>query len=491
MRNIINAILKTGSGSLANLFFGMASVKIMAMFIGPSGIGLFSLIKQAMLTFAAVSMGGQTALVQGIASKTDTERDAYIRTTFWLFFLGTILTVVVIELFSRYIAIWLFSKADDQTRNLVQWLGLPVVLLNFYVFLKSVMNGFRAIGALALVEIAGPITMFILVYPVCVRVGAGDALAFVWMFSASQMVMILLSLKIASQNGWLLPLCGLRNTKIDSTSSLYFFRIAGTTLATAALSTCAILVVRAAVTKYGGLREAGLFDLAWTLSGAYVMLILGAFGTYYFPVLSGTSDPTERLVLIQRVIRLSTLLMTPMIVGVIVLKPLLVTLLYTDAFIPSLEIVRWMLVGDYLKITSWVFGITVLARADMKMFFWTEAFWNVGFVLLSVISIFEFGTLQGIGAAFIALYLCVNGNYLRYVCKVYGLKLTSDMLGPWLVGLAIVIVVSWQTWDDYQVNWSMLFPWMAVSIIYVWWALKREERSKILNAIFERRRGGE
>ncbi len=146
-----------------------------------------------------------------------------------------------------------------------------------------------------------------------------------------------------------------------------------------------------------------------------------------------------------------------------------------------------MLVGDYMKITSWVLAITVLARADMKMYFWTEAFWNIGFVLLSALSIFKFGTLQGIGVAFIALYLCINGNYLRYVRKVFGLQLTSDILGPWLVGLAIVIIVSWQTWDDDQVNWIMFFPWLVVSIIFVWWALKGDERSKILNLIFRRK----
>jgi O-antigen/teichoic acid export membrane protein len=486
MRSLISAILKTGSGSVANLLFGMASVKIIAILLGPSGVGLFSLLRNTMLTLAAVGPGGQTALVQGVASKENAERNAYIRSIFWLFVFGSIITVVLIELFSPLIAALLFGSNDSQSTNLIRWIALPVVLSNAYIFLKSLINGFREIGKLALVEMMGPLVMLLLVYPTCILVGRKYALAFVWMLSASQAVMLFTSFMIVHKSGWIATVFTLGGKKIDKAASLYFFKISGTTLFTGILATGAILAVRAMIVKHGGFHEAGLFDLAWSLSGAYVMLLLGSFGTYYMPLLSGISEPSARLHLIRKVIRLSTLMMVPMIVAVVVLKPLVVSILYTKEFIPSLKIVRWMLIGDYFKITGWVLAIAAFANADMKVYFWGETFWCVGFVLLAMLAIRGFGELQGVGAVFLVLYACYVFYYIKYVQKNYGLRLTLDVALPWSIGLAVVLLASMQTWDTQVVNWGISITWVVVSFIFVWMMLKKEEKSKMLNAFFNR-----
>lgn len=483
MRNLIAAILKTGSGSIASLLFNMASMKIMAVFLGPAGVGLYSILRQTVLTLAAVGLGGQTALVQGVSCKVGVERDTYIRTAFWLYVCGTLCTVALIEIFAPLIASMMLGKNVEQYETLIRWIALPVVLSNTYIFLKALLNGYRAIGKLAIVEISGPFVMLLIVYPVCIWVGMGYALAFVWMISAAQMAMILFSFNVARKNGWLLPIFELHQPAIDLTAALHFSRFAGAMLATALLSTCAVLAVRTMITRHGGLHEAGLFDLAWALSGAYVMALLSAFGTYYMPVLSGMSNAPDRLIFIRQVIRLSTLLMIPMIVSVIVLKPLLVKILYTEEFLPSLDIVRWMLMGDYFKITAWVLAVPALANADTKVYFWTEVFWYVGFGLLSALAIFVFEQLQGISIAFIVLYACYVIFYLRYVQRNYGLHLTPDALHPWLGGLCVVVIASLFTWDDRVVFWGTSFVLIMVSLFFVWMMLKKEEKVFIFNKL--------
>ena len=44
MSEIIKAIAKTGSGTLASLIFGAAAMKVIAVVLGPTGVGLFSLL---------------------------------------------------------------------------------------------------------------------------------------------------------------------------------------------------------------------------------------------------------------------------------------------------------------------------------------------------------------------------------------------------------------------------------------------------------------
>ena len=236
MGKLIGALLKTGSSSISSLLFNMVSVKIITVSLGPAGLGLYSLIRQAVFTFAAVGSGGQTALVQGISSRDGVERDTYIRTVFWLFVCGTLITVALIEVFSPLIALVMFGENADQYETVIRWIALPVVLFNAYIFLRSLLNGFRAVGRIAIIEITGPFITLLIVYPVCIWVGEGYALSFVWMLSASQSVMIFFAFNVAKKNGWLAPIFFRESSKIDKVSSSAFFRFARTTLVTSLLS---------------------------------------------------------------------------------------------------------------------------------------------------------------------------------------------------------------------------------------------------------------
>src|SRR5215210_2220953 len=101
MREIFKAVLTTGSGSGGRLLLGMATMKIMAVILGPSGVGLYSLLRQAVdFSNRFGTLGGETALVQGLASRKERVRDEYIVTTFWVFVLGALLIVTVLVVFA-------------------------------------------------------------------------------------------------------------------------------------------------------------------------------------------------------------------------------------------------------------------------------------------------------------------------------------------------------------------------------------------------------
>ncbi len=487
MRDLIYAVLKTGSGAIGNLLLSVVSMKVMAVMLGPAGTGLFSLIRQAVITLSSLGSGGQTALIQGVASKEGIGRDSYVRTTFWLFVFAAFFSVALIELFAPTIATLVFGTNDSGMIQLIRWMALPVFLLHAYIYLKSVLNGFRAIGRLAFVEMLGPFFTLALVYPVCIFVGDGYALAFIWMLSAAQLLMIVASCLILYKNGWLSTLFDGNAVLLNRADFRYFLTIAGTTFLISMMGSGTLLAVRTMIARDGGLYQAGLFDLAWS-SGSYVMLLLASFGTYYTPTLSQAVGNVARAALVRRIIRLSTLLMIPMIVTVIVLKPLLVQVLYSSEYIDSLEIVRWMLIGDYFKITGWVLATTAIVNNHMKIYFLTEMFWYVGFLVLSALSVLYFSDLQGVGVAFVALYFALVIYYLQYVRKVYDLQITSDLLIPWIIGFVVVVMASIQNWNSLTVNWISSLLWIIGSLWLVFLFLKKTEREIIWNKISQRLR---
>jgi PST family polysaccharide transporter len=244
MRSLIVGVLKTGSGALANLLIGVVSVKVMAVMLGPAGTGLFSLIRQAVFTLASLGSSGQTALIQGIASKQGAERDAYVRTAFLLFIFVAFTSVILIELFAPIIALTIFDKNDVKFIQIIRWIGLPVFLLITYIYLKGLLNGFRAIGRLALVEILGPVTTLLLVYPICLYVGEGNALGFIWLLSAAQFMMVITSLIILYRAGWLSVLFVKTQINTQRAHIRYFLTISGTTFLAGILATGTLLFVR-------------------------------------------------------------------------------------------------------------------------------------------------------------------------------------------------------------------------------------------------------
>lgn len=489
MKDIIKSIFKTGSASFMSIILGMISVKIMAVVIGSSGIGLFSLIRQTLATLtAAGTMGGQTALIQGLASKQADDKNKYLITVFWIFIFGAIIMTVGLILFAPWIAKIVFTSNDEQTINLVRLMSLPVILIIIYSYLISVLNGFRAIGRLAIGQVIVSIITAFLAYPISKLVSSGHIISFIWMISASTIGGIIFCLIIAYKEKWLNPLFDDFKPIFHGNAIKHFFHIAGTTFITGIIATGALLIIRAMIVKYGGFSSAGIFDVAWTLSMMYVMLLLSSFGTYYLPTLSGINDLSSRIILIQNLLKLSLLLVVPLIISVIVLKPLVITILYTSEFTPALEIIRWMLIGDYFKVSSWVLAMPMLAYADMKNFFWTELLWYIGFLILSAIAVFYYDDMQGIGVAFLMLYAFYLFYTIFYANKKHKVILGKKVVIHWLLGLLLIVLASWQTWSDVDVNYISAPFWIIVALIFSWAVLEKDEKSKLIKMIY--RRGG-
>src|SRR5438128_1102782 len=73
-RDILGAGLKVGLATLAGLLGWVVAGKVLAVTLGASGVGLFGLLRQLLQNLTVLaSFNGQSALVQGIASRATKE----------------------------------------------------------------------------------------------------------------------------------------------------------------------------------------------------------------------------------------------------------------------------------------------------------------------------------------------------------------------------------------------------------------------------------
>ncbi|MBA2441554.1 MAG: oligosaccharide flippase family protein [Rubrobacter sp.] len=488
MRNLLSAVVKTGAGSLAVLILGALATKVLAVVVGPAGIGLLSVLRQIQQTAVVIGpVGGQPALVQGLASREGEERLAYLGTTFWIFVLGTAAVAVFLLGAAPLLAPLLFDDSSAHTVSLVRWLTLPVSLAVAQVYFIGLLNGFQAIGRLALVKVFYSLVLAALAYPVALLVSAGYVVAFIFMTSIGLAASLALAVYMTHRAGWLRPLATAVRSGFDRRGAGHFFSIAGTTLVTMTATTGALLAIRAITVRHGGLAAAGMFDVAWTLSQYYITLVLTTFTTYYLPALSGENDPGGRALLIEQVLRLSTMLMVPLITTVVVLKPLVVQVLYSSDFMPALEIVRWMLIGDYLKVTGWIFGLTILAYANMKVFFWKETLSQIGLLSFCYAAIAYFQELQGIGVGILLMYAVNLAYVIYYVADRHDFFFSGRLAANWGIGLALVLGASWHTWSDVRVAWIPALLWVGAAVCFAALSLRQSERKAILRLVLRQK----
>jgi PST family polysaccharide transporter len=98
------------------------------------------------------------------------------------------------------------------------------------------------------------------------------------------------------------------------------------------------------------------------------------------------------------------LLGAPIILAALALAPLGLDILYSSAFRPASQLLRWQILGDVLKIGSWPMGYVLLAANRGRTFLVTETvnwaiFLGATWVLLPSLG------LEAAGVAYLVMYL--------------------------------------------------------------------------------------
>ncbi len=145
--------------------------------------------------------------------------------------------------------------------------------------------------------------------------------------------------------------------------------------------------------------DAGYWQGIWYISTMYLMIVTTSLGVYYLPKLSEIQDNKE---LKKEIISGYKIIMPIVIIlafSIYLFRELAVHIAFSEKFLPMLELFKWQLIGDVIKIASWLLAYLMLAKAMTKIFIYTEIVFSILFVVLSIVFINYFG-LVGVTYAF-------------------------------------------------------------------------------------------
>jgi len=285
------------------------------------------------------------------------------------------------------------------------WFGLALVSASQ----TALLQGLRRIGDLARVTIIGAF------------LGTLVGILLVWQLGLAGVVWLLLVVPVASALFAALLVARLPRPEVASTplSNLWpewraLFSLGFAVMAATLLTGVTQLAIRARVTETLGIDATGHFEAAWSISMNYIGFVLAAMATDYYPRLTaaiGDRDTANRLVNEQAEVAL--LLAAPVLVGIVSFAPLVTSLLYSSEFAPTVEVLRFQVIGDVMKVAAWPMGFILLARGANRHYFITELAWNAAY-LAGVFALLPIIGLSATGVAFVLAY----GIYLLLIARV-------------------------------------------------------------------------
>ena len=167
-----------------------------------------------------------------------------------------------------------------------------------------------------------------------------------------------------------------------------------------------------------GWEAAGYWEAMWRLSSAYLMLITTTLSVYYLPRLSELSD--AKAIKDEIIHGYKIIFPVAAVCSVIIylFRDFVIEFLFSSEFSDMRVLFGWQVVGDTLKIGSWILAYLMLGKAMTRLFIGTEIICAVFFYMLTALLASTLG-LKGAGMAHAinyAIYWLIIGIFVfRYI----------------------------------------------------------------------------
>nr|WP_283245278.1 O-antigen translocase [Pseudomonas sp. PCH44] len=405
---LLSAVLTT-SAHLSKIAVGFLLLKLVAVYLGVEGMGRLGNLMSAVLFLSLLAGGGiQNGVIKYVAEYKMRPRtllrflaDARVYSlSFCILFMLAALA------FQRPLA--RFLMGGDDYGWLIVVLGVAQFGFAFSNMVNGTANGLHQTKVYASIQIIGNLLTLPLAWWLISHHGfAGAALAMVAFYVSYSIPAFYFHVRSRLRRSvrwqkihWprLRRLCGFTLMAIVGSISVPVVEI----------------VVRKLLTDMVGLEAAGLWQASIKLSSAYMGFFVVFLAAYFMPIVSAEQD---RARIAGSVRRFMGLVMGLFFMGGLIFY------LFRDYFIPLLlsrqfsgltDFIQYQLIGDFLRIATYVIGFVVVAKAATRLYVVLEIGQGVLFCLISVLALHKGWGLQGVFMAHVAM------NVIYFLTSVIG-----------------------------------------------------------------------
>jgi len=408
-RQIMKATSIFGGVQVFNILISIIRSKVVAILLGPAGIGLVGLFNSTTLLISSLTnFGLGISAVKDIAAANESKDDlriakvvVVVRKLVWFTgLLGASITLVLSSVLSE-----LTFGNTDYTIAFV-WLSITLLLNQLTSGQYVVLQGLRKLKYLAQANMMGSGLALLASVPIYYYLrleGIVPAIIITSFFTfgvsryfskKAKTQKVKVSYQEAKKEGRGMMLMGFM-------LSLSGIMVLGESY-----------VIRIFINNFGGVEEVGLYNAGIALVSTYVGLLFTAMETDYYPRLSIVADDNAKAnLLVNQQVEIAVLILAPVLTILLVFIDWAIIILYSSEFLAVNVMIYWAFLGIFFKVAAWVVGFLFIAKGASRLFFWSELISNLYLLVLNMLG-YYYGGMAGLGFSF----LC---SYILYLIQVY------------------------------------------------------------------------
>lgn len=464
-----------------NILMALVRNKLVAMILGPEGMGLISLFNSTIkLVSDSTNLGISMSAVRNISEEFDSGDTFRMHHTIRMIRSWSVLTALLGMLLCLVLSPWLNRYTFTWGNHTFHFMLLsPVVALTAITGGElAILKGLRQLRRLAFLSVLGVVAALVLSIPVYLGMGERGIVPSLLLVALAQMLLtVAYSYKVC-------PL-KLSFRKQVLGEGLGMVRLGIAFVLAGVLGSGAEFLIRSFLNTQGSLGQVGLYSAGYMMTMTYAGMVFSAMETDFFPRLSAVHDDIEKQnQVVNRQIEVSLLILSPLLVGFTIFLPVFLPLLFTGKFMPILGMMQVTVLAMYLRAVKLPIAYLPLAKGDSRSYLFLEAVYDVAVVLL-VCSMYSAYGLTGTGVAITASAVLDFLLLVFYTRYKYGYTVSKDVCRHAIMAIGIGLLAYLTTFiANLWIYWGGGAALIALSTALSAYTLKK--KTNVWNTLAEK-----
>lgn len=393
---------------------GLITSKLLAVFVGPSGMGLVGNFRVFFSALEGIStLGFQNGVVKYTA---ENENDSFylkkmaFTVSFTLMLVSIIIGVTLFCFATYWNAVVFGSSVQYEFVFKVVALSLPWYALS--LIWVAVANGLGYYKRVLGVAIAGNSASILLAIYLIYQFKTTGAVLLVALVPAVWFLVTILLMPKVVQFG---ALFSMRYFDFKILKSLSSYSIMA--LFAAVASPFVYLIIRKEIVFSLGLEQAGYWETMVRIASYYMLFVTSIVSIYYFPKLAQAKSTTDSKLIFRNFYQSILPIFILMVIVIFLCRDFIIQFLFTPSFKPVADLFFLQLLGDIFKVAALILGYQFFAKKHTVAFLVSE-FLSLLFLYWSSHFLMNIYGLKGVVMAHAldnALYFIVLLVYFRKI----------------------------------------------------------------------------
>lgn len=402
-KGVLRAMSMFGGVQVLSIICSIIRTKLVAIWIGPAGIGLFGLYNTAIdMINNIANLGIRSSSIRDISIANDKGSRAHIAEVIavvrrWTWALGIIAAFFTL-IASPLLSLWTFGDKEHSIGFMV--LSMAIMFAAVVNCEQSILQGTGKLKRLAETSVWGTVSGLAVSVPLFYFLREDSIIPSIMAYSAATAFF-----------AWKLRNKDYAGMKVSLPAREVMTRGAGFVKLGFFMTVSSFLTLLSSflfityLNHTSGTETVGYYQAGYTLVNRYAAIIFSAIGMEYYPRLSRVAHSRLRTQLfVSQEINITLSILAPVIALFLLFRELIISLLYSPAFHAIIPYISLASIGIVFQSVSWCMAFVMIAKGKGKTFLVTESISAATGILLNI-TFYHFGGLQGLGLSYIVWYI--------------------------------------------------------------------------------------